>query len=103
MRKSRKKGIFSHIWELILVEILIMIYVFVHNIEGMKRREFSLLLQRENKLRGRIYFLSMRKEILLSLPALEKFARRKGLVPIRPETVQALIREGKSWKLKGEK
>ena len=98
MRKIRKKrGFFAHLWKLIVVELLIIIYVFVHNVAGMKRRQLSLLLQKEAKLRDRVSLLKMKKEKLLSLPSLEEFAKRHGLKPIDPAKVQALEKQGNTW------
>jgi len=98
MRKvKRKKGFFAHIWELIIIELLIIIYVFVHNLAVIKRRQLSLLLQKEARLRDQVSLLKMKKEKLLSLPSLEGFAKRHGLRPIDPGKVQALEKQGSTW------
>ncbi len=98
MRKAkRRKGFFAHLWELIIIELLIIIYVFVHNVAGMKRRQLSLLLQKEAKLRDEVSLLRMEREKLLSLPSLEEFAKRQGLKPIDPAKVQAIIKQGNVW------
>ncbi len=94
----RKRGFFSHLKWLLLIEALVLIYVFFHNLVGMRRRQLTQLMGREKELRERIALLKMEKARLTSLPELESYAKRAGLLPVKPEEVEALVREGGRWR-----
>ncbi len=94
----KKRGFFSHLKWLLLIEVLVLIYVFVHNVVGMRRRQLTLLMEREKELRGRIALLKMEKARLLSLPELEAYAKVAGLLPVKPEKVEALVKEKGKWR-----
>ncbi|GEM_PF-3300968 len=97
MLKKRRR-FFSNLKWLLLVEFLVLIYIFVHNVVGMRRRQLTLLMEKEKALREEITLLRMEKARLLSFPSLEAYARKEGLVPVDPLKVEALIKEGDTWR-----
>ncbi|MCD6454407.1 MAG: hypothetical protein J7L62_03805 [Candidatus Aminicenantes bacterium] len=89
---------------LVIFEVLILIFVYVYNTARAKERKFNLLNRKRALLLEEIRTLKYKKAKLLSTSALDNYAKKNGLVSIRPEEVIVLEKSGNTWKvIKNEK